>query len=153
MIILDGAMGTMIQATVPEVPKYAETLNLIAPEVITAIHRRYVEAGTQLLCTNTYTCNSTRAAAGGYDLAEVVGAAIENARTSRIGLLTRDCYHLSMDKGRFIAALAFISTITGIDSGKIAWAPENVDEYAVKVAIESVKNAQKYPFLITKSEI
>ena len=80
MIILDGAMGTMIQATVPEIPKYAETINLIAPEVITDIHRRYVEAGTQILCTNTFTCNSKRAAAGGYDLAQVIGAAIENAR-------------------------------------------------------------------------
>ncbi len=80
MIILDGAMGTMIQATVPQVPKYAETLNLIAPEAITAIHRRYVEAGSRILCTNTFTCNSRRAAKGGYDLAEVVGAAIENAR-------------------------------------------------------------------------
>jgi len=80
MIILDGAMGTMIQATVPEVPKYAETLNLTAGDVITAIHRKYVEAGTQLLCTNTFTCNSKRAAAGGYDLAEVVSAAIANAR-------------------------------------------------------------------------
>ena len=86
------------------------------------------------------------------DLIVPTGTAIENARTSNIGLLTRDCYHLSMDKGRFIAGLAFISTITGIDAGKIAWTPDNVDEYAVKVAIESVKNAQKYPFSITKSE-
>ena len=85
------------------------------------------------------------------DLIVPTGTAIENARTSGIGLLTRDCYHLSMDKGRFIAGLAFISTIAGIDAGKIAWTPDNVDEYAVKVAIESVKNAQKDPFVITKS--
>lgn len=84
------------------------------------------------------------------DLIVPTGTAIENARTSKIGLLTRDCYHLSVDKGRFIAGLAFISTITGIDAEKIAWAPDNVDEYAVKVAVEAVKSAQKYPFLITK---
>lgn len=87
------------------------------------------------------------------DLLVPTGTAIENARTSKIGLLTRDCYHLSMDKGRFIAALAFISTVTGIDAARITWTPENVDEYALKVAIESVKNAQKHPFDIIRSSI
>jgi len=80
MILLDGAMGTMIQASVPEVPKYAELLNLTAPEAVTAIHRKYVESGSEILVTNTFTCNSRRARAAGYDLAQLVGAAIENAR-------------------------------------------------------------------------
>lgn len=87
------------------------------------------------------------------DLLVPTGTAIENARTSKIGLLTRDCYHLSVDKGRFIAALAFISTVTGMDASKIKWKPDNVDAYTVKVAIESVKNAQRYPFDIVKSSI
>ena len=79
------------------------------------------------------------------------GTAIENARTSRIGVLTRDGYHLSLDKGRYIAGLAFISTITGMDAAKVKWAPENVDDYARQVAIESVKNAQKAPLAVTPS--
>ena len=87
------------------------------------------------------------------DLLIPTGTAIENARTSKIGLLTRDCYHLSVDKGRFIAALALVSTITGIDAAEITWAPKNVDDYAMRVAIESVKNAQKYPLAITASAI
>ncbi len=87
------------------------------------------------------------------DLLVPTGTAIENARTSRIGLLTRDCYHLSVDKGRYIAALAFISTITGIDAQEIDWAPQNVDEYAIKVAIESVKNAQRCPLGVTSSAL
>ena len=85
------------------------------------------------------------------DLLVPTGTAIENARTSRIGLLTRDCYHLSMDKGRFIAGLAFISTLTGLDASAITWRPEGVDDYAVQVAIESVKNAQRMPLCVTKS--
>ena len=79
------------------------------------------------------------------------GTAIENARTSGIGILTRDDYHLSYDKGRYIAALTFISTITGIDAANALWTPDNVDEYARAVALESVKNAQKNPLRITKS--
>ena len=87
------------------------------------------------------------------DMLVPTGTAIENARTSRIGLLTRDCYHLSVDKGRFIAGLAFISTVTGIDADKVSWLPENVDAYARAVAVESVKNAQKFPFDITPSAL
>ncbi len=80
MTILDGAMGTMIQSRVADIPKYAELLNLTAPEVITGIHREYVEAGSEILCTNTFTCNSRRAKAAGYELDELVAAAIANAR-------------------------------------------------------------------------
>ena len=88
------------------------------------------------------------------DLLVPTGTAIENARTaSKIGVLTRDGYHLSYDKGRYIGGLTFISTVTGIDAQRIEWAPDGVDEYAKQVAVESVKNAQKSPFEITKSTL
>ena len=87
------------------------------------------------------------------DLLVPTGTAIENARTSKIGLLTRDCYHLSVDKGRYIAGLTFISTVTGLDPSNISWAPEGVDDYAVSVAIESARNAIKDPLNITSSNL
>ena len=87
------------------------------------------------------------------DLIVPTGTAVENARTSQIGLLTRDCYHLSMDKGRYIAALTFIASITGLPIDNVSWAPKGVDEYALKVAIESANNAIKAPFEITPSKI
>ena len=87
------------------------------------------------------------------DLLIPAGTAIENARTSDIGLLTRDCYHLSMDKGRFIAALTAVASLTGISVDDIAFVPEGVDDYSLKVAIESVNNALKRPLEVTKSKI
>ena len=87
----------------------------------------------------------------GIDLLVPTGTAIENARTSRIGLLTRDCYHLSMDKGRYIAGLAFISTVSGIDAEKITWAPEGVGERERYIAVESAVNALADPYRITQS--
>lgn len=87
------------------------------------------------------------------DLLVPTGTAIENARTSHIGLLTRDCYHLSVDKGRYIAGLTFISTITGLSADGITWKPRGVDEYARQVAIESAKNAQRLPLTITPSRL
>ena len=87
------------------------------------------------------------------DLLVPTGTAIENARTSQIGLLTRDCYHLSIDKGRYIAALTFIAAITGLSIDAVSWAPKGVDEYALRIAIESANNAIKAPFEITQSKI
>ena len=87
------------------------------------------------------------------DLMIPTGISIENARTSCIGLLTRDCYHLSLDKGRYIAGLTLISTLLGIDAASACWCPDGVDEYAKKVAIESVRNAQKHPLTITYSNL
>ena len=87
------------------------------------------------------------------DLLVPTGTAIENARTSKIGLLTRDCYHLSVDKGRFIAGLTFIGTIADISVDNISWVPEGVDEYARRVAIESASNAKRFPLTITQSEL
>ena len=77
------------------------------------------------------------------------GTAVENARTAQIGKLTRDGYHLSLDKGRYIAALTLISTLSELDPAKVGWMPEGVDEYAKAVAIESVRAAMRAPLEIT----
>ncbi len=81
------------------------------------------------------------------------GTAIENARTSQIGTLTRDGYHLTMDKGRFIAGLALFAAITDIKVEDVPWAPDGVDGYAIKVAVESVNNAIAAPLDITPSRL
>ena len=87
------------------------------------------------------------------DLLVPTGTAIENARTSKIGVLTRDGFHLSLDKGRFIAGLTFMGCITGLDVSNVSTAPNGVDDYALKVAIESAKNAIENPLEITVSKI
>lgn len=87
------------------------------------------------------------------DLITPVGTAIQNARTSKIETLNRDGYHLSLGTGRYIASLAFIAFSTGADITNIEWAPEDVNEYEKSVAIESVLNALKTPYSVTRSEI
>ncbi len=105
-----------------------------------AMRKKLVEVTKEVVLTNPLV-----------DLLVPTGTAIENARTSKIGLLTRDCYHLSMDKGRYIAGLTFIAAVTGLSVNGIEWAPEGVDEYSKAVAVESASNALKHPFEITGS--
>jgi 5-methyltetrahydrofolate--homocysteine methyltransferase len=55
VLLCDGAMGTMIQKTEVLKPGEApELLNLTHPEVITAIHHSYIEAGSRYIGTNTF---------------------------------------------------------------------------------------------------
>jgi 5-methyltetrahydrofolate--homocysteine methyltransferase len=64
ILVLDGAMGTMIQnrgLTAADFggPKYEgcnEQLNLTRPDVIADIHAAYLEAGADLISTNTFGC-------------------------------------------------------------------------------------------------
>ncbi len=52
MILLDGAMGTMIQKSGAGYRHSPETLNLSRPELITSFHRAYIEAGADIVYAN-----------------------------------------------------------------------------------------------------
>ena len=80
------------------------------------------------------------------------GTAIQNFRTSSIGdNLTRDGYHLNMDYGRYVAALTWMSALTGISVYKVSYVPMNVTAEQAMIAKESASNAIKNPLRITKS--
>ncbi len=51
---LDGGMGTLLQAEGLKPGEAPETWNLTHPDTITAIHRAYYEAGTNMVATNTF---------------------------------------------------------------------------------------------------
>ncbi len=55
ILILDGAMGTMIQRK--GLSGNSEALNLSHPEVIGEIHREYIEAGASIIEANTFSAN------------------------------------------------------------------------------------------------
>ncbi len=56
-VLFDGAMGTMLQACGLLPGELPELFNLSAPDRITAIHRAYVEAGSDVVTTNTFQAN------------------------------------------------------------------------------------------------
>ncbi|MDH4209065.1 MAG: homocysteine S-methyltransferase family protein, partial [Anaerolineae bacterium] len=53
-ILADGAMGTMLQAAGLERGQAPEELNLTDPEKVLAVHRGYVNAGSEMILTNTF---------------------------------------------------------------------------------------------------
>jgi 5-methyltetrahydrofolate--homocysteine methyltransferase len=85
ILILDGAMGTMIQRHRLEETDFRgerfknhprdlkgdnDLLNLTRPEVIANIHRKYLESGADIIETNTF--NSTRISQSDYGLEDIV---------------------------------------------------------------------------------
>jgi 5-methyltetrahydrofolate--homocysteine methyltransferase len=54
VLVLDGAMGTLLQDRGLKPGGCPEEMNLIAPEVVTGIHREYAEAGADIIVTNSF---------------------------------------------------------------------------------------------------
>ncbi len=79
-IILDGAMGTMLQAAGLPVGMAPEAWNIENPAAVAAVHRAYVQAGTQVVCANTFGANRRKLAKSGYTPTEAITAAIQLAR-------------------------------------------------------------------------
>jgi methionine synthase I (cobalamin-dependent)/5,10-methylenetetrahydrofolate reductase len=66
-ILADGAMGTMLHAHGIGFEKCFDELNLTKPSAVAEIHRAYIEAGAQLIITNTFGANRFKLAKHGLE--------------------------------------------------------------------------------------
>lgn len=79
-ILLDGAMGTMLQASGLKLGQIPEVLSFTNEELLVGIHRQYVQSGSDIIYTNTFGGNRYKLADCGYTVEQVVKKGIENAR-------------------------------------------------------------------------
>ena len=95
IILADGAMGTMLHAR-ENLPMDAcfDVLNVTDPEAVESIHRAYVEAGAELLETNTFSANITKLAACNLEdqCAAINRAGVELARRAASAAPDRAVY-------------------------------------------------------------
>lgn len=75
ILILDGAMGTMLQRK--GLQGNSESFNLTNPETIGEIHNEYIEAGADIITANSFSANSISQSE--YNLAEKAGQMAEAA--------------------------------------------------------------------------
>ena len=81
-MLADGAMGTMLHARGVGFDKCFDELNLTNPAAVADIHREYIEAGAQLVITNTFGANRFKLKKHGLeaDVIEINRAGVELAK-------------------------------------------------------------------------
>lgn len=84
-VILDGAMGTMLQKSGLKLGDIPETLNITNPETVIGIHKQYVEAGANIISANTFGANGYKLKNCGYSVKEIIKAGVENAKKASEG--------------------------------------------------------------------
>jgi len=86
--LLDGAMGTSLWAKAEkQLPVWR--YNTECPEIVSELHREYIEAGSDYIFTNTFSANRDNVAKSGYSVAEVGKKGVELAKKAAEGTNTK----------------------------------------------------------------
>ncbi len=163
-VMADGAMGTMLFSAGLQFGDPPEVWNLTAPEIIRRIHRGYLEAGSQILMTNTFGGNRLRMALHGNDgrvdelnrtaailaRSEVTaagGTALVAGDIGPSGEILAPLGTLEYD----VAVEAFREQAASLVAGGVdaIWIETMSDLLEVKAAIEGVRQASPSIALIT----
>ena len=160
IILLDGAMGTMLQAAGLPMGQAPEVWNLTAPDVVADIQRRYVEAGSRVLYTNTFGANRLKTKDCGYSVGELVAGGVRCARRAAGELPVR----VALDIGPIGQLLEPLGTlrfeeayelfkeqvVAGRDAGADLIVIETMsDLYEVKAAVLAAKENSELPVWVT----
>ena len=159
-ILLDGAMGTMLQAAGLAMGELPESWNLTHPDRVAAIQRQYVEAGSDILYANTFGANRLKASGSGYTPAELIRGGIRCAREAAgdrpvrvaqdagpLGQLLEPLGSLSFDEAYDIyKEMAVAGEQAGAD---LVILETMSDLYEVKAAVLAVKENTALPVWVT----
>lgn len=132
ILILDGAMGTMIQRYSPVADGNNDRLNVEAPDVIAGIHREYIEAGADIIETNTFSSN--RISQEEYRLA---GQAPEMAYAGAI--IARETADRYLSQGRRI----YVAGSVGPTSKSLSLSPDVEDPSFRPYSFDDISSAYR----------
>lgn len=80
VLILDGAMGTMLQAAGLKAGEHPEVFGFDNPDIVKNIHLKYIEAGSNIIYTNTFGANSHKLLGCKIDVDTAIKAALNSAK-------------------------------------------------------------------------
>jgi len=89
LVMLDGAMGTMLMKSGVEIGKYPEVLCFTHTDLIENIHKQYVDAGADIIYTNTFGANRKKLTGSGYSCADIIKEAVKIAKNAAHGTETK----------------------------------------------------------------
>lgn len=162
-ILLDGAMGTMLMSKGMEAGQAPEKMNLDHPEIVQEIHRAYIEAGSNVILTNTFGANRFRLMRHKLDdrVREI------NQTAARLARQVADEFHNVIvagsmgPTGELMAPLgklsfedavqAFAEQAAGLSSGgvDVIWIETMADLQEVKAAVQGTRSVTRLPIVVT----
>ena len=83
LLFFDGGMGTLLQEKGLKPGELPETWNLNHPEDIIGIHQAYIEAGSDIVLTNTFGANALKFKDDTCPLKKIVEAAVQNVKIAQ----------------------------------------------------------------------
>jgi 5-methyltetrahydrofolate--homocysteine methyltransferase len=165
-ILLDGAMGTMLMEAGLEAGDSPEEWNVLHPDTVRQIHREYIQAGSQIILTNTFGGTSVRMETHGLHdrVFELNKKAAENARTEAdaashqvlvagsmgpTGQLLEPLGTLSINE----AEKSFADQAAGLAAGGVDlfWIETMSDLNELKAAVAGVHSVSDVPIAATMS--
>ena len=164
IVILDGGMGTLLQAAGLRPGELSEDWNLSHPEIVTGVHRAYFDAGSNVVNTNTFGANSLKFDAD--RLEAVVAAAMRNARAAQAQSAGAQPKWVALDvgpTGRMLkpygdldfedAVAVFAETVRlGVKYGADLIVIETMnDSYETKAALLAAKENSDLPVFVTNA--
>ncbi len=164
IVYLDGGMGTLLQERGLKPGDLPERWNISHPEIITKIHQDYFDAGSNVVCTNTFGANALKFS--DYELETIVKAAIENAKAAKKNSSSSAEKYIALDigpTGKLLKPLGdldfetaveiFAKTIRlGVQYGVDLIIIETMnDSYETKAALLAAKENSSLPVIVSNA--
>ena len=162
ILLLDGAMGTVLQNSGIAPGKHPEAMNIDHPDVVTSVHDAYMTAGSKLVLTNTFGASAHKMAGCQYTPQQVITAGVKLAKEVR----RKHGGYVALDIGPLGQLLEPMGTLTfeqayedfamQVKAGAAAGADlvfieTMTDLYEVKAAVLAVKENCDLPVFTTMS--
>jgi 5-methyltetrahydrofolate--homocysteine methyltransferase len=162
LVLFDGAMGTQLQKKGLRLGEVPEVLNIEQRDMIVEIHREYIQAGSNVVTTNTFGANEKKLGATNYSVEEIIDAAVKAAKEAignkevfaaldigPIGELVEPMGKLTFDEAYEIFKR---QVVQGERSGADLILVETMtDLYEMKAALLAAKENTNLPVLATMS--
>lgn len=164
IVYLDGGFGTLLQAQGLKPGEHPERWNVSHPEVVESIHKAYFDAGSNVVCTNTFGANTLKFSFE--ELDSIICAAVENAKNARAHSASKQEKYIALDIGSLgkllkplgeldfeDAVKVFSQTVKlGVKYGVDLVIVETMnDSYETKAALLAVKENCDLPVIVTNA--
>ena len=164
IVVLDGGMGTLLQSRGLGAGESPEKWNITHPDEISAIHRAYFDAGSNVVSTNTFGANLLKFSET--ELESIISCAFDNAKKARsesrgdhekfIALDIGPCGRLLAPCGDYAfedAVALFAHTVRlGVKYGAELIIIETMnDSYETKAALLAAKENSTLPVIVTNA--